>query len=105
MDSSGGPSGWFGAAKMTDAGQIKLALSEIVSILRAGGNENWLRSIENFRAQMEDDPIATPPRILSIFGGMGSFNDLILYKNGQPLSKENEQLDRLRSKLYDLCHG
>jgi hypothetical protein len=30
---------------------------------------------------------------------MGSLNDLVLHKNGQPLTKENDELDKLRTKF------
>ncbi|WP_425319215.1 DUF6966 domain-containing protein [Chromobacterium violaceum] len=45
------------------------------------------------------------PTALSLYGGMGSLNDLILYKDGQPLAKENVELDSFRIKLHALCHG
>jgi hypothetical protein len=40
----------------------------------------------------------------SMFGGMASLNDVILYEDRQPVANENRELDALRSKLYDLCH-
>jgi hypothetical protein len=35
-----------------------------------------------------------------LYGGMGSFNDIVLHKNGIPLIRENDELDDLRHKLY-----
>ena len=31
---------------------------------------------------------------------MGSFNDIVLHKNGLPLRKENEELEDLSHRLY-----
>ncbi|QND84420.1 Uncharacterized protein ChrSV_2193 [Chromobacterium vaccinii] len=53
---------------------------------------------------MAIDQVRTSGKILSMYGGMGSLNDLILYKDGQPLVKENVELDSLRVKLHTLCH-
>ncbi|WP_421831858.1 DUF6966 domain-containing protein [Limnobacter sp.] len=36
-----------------------------------------------------------------IFGGMGSFSDLVLYKNARVLVVENNQLETLRRALYE----
>jgi len=33
---------------------------------------------------------------------MGSFNDLVLHKDGFPLKKENNELDALRKNLYGI---
>lgn len=40
-------------------------------------------------------------KILSIYGGAGSFNDLVLYKDGVFYMKENNKLERLRNGLYN----
>ena len=34
---------------------------------------------------------------------MGSFNDLVLHKNGTPLIQENIELDSLKNNLYLEC--
>ena len=38
-------------------------------------------------------------------GGMGSFLDLVLHKDGKPLIEENNRLDKLRHELYQECVG
>ena len=32
-------------------------------------------------------------------------DDIVLYRNGDPLIKENNRLDYLRSKLYVFCES
>lgn len=44
-------------------------------------------------------------RFLGLFGGMGSLNDLILHRDGQPLGWENVQLAALRRKAWHLADG
>ncbi|WP_438826910.1 DUF6966 domain-containing protein [Salmonella enterica] len=38
----------------------------------------------------------------TLYGGMGSFNDLVLHKAGIPDKDENNKLDLLRHELYGL---
>ncbi|MDR6156907.1 hypothetical protein QF023_000423 [Chryseobacterium sp. SLBN-27] len=38
--------------------------------------------------------------IKNIYGGMGSFNDLVLYKDGKVDIEANEKLSALREDLY-----
>jgi hypothetical protein len=42
---------------------------------------------------------------MSLYGGMGSINDVVLYENAKPLLDENNQLQGLLSELYELCAG
>ena len=35
--------------------------------------------------------------------GMGPLNDVVLYKDGKILKNENDNLDDLRERLYQLC--
>lgn len=41
--------------------------------------------------------------ILSLYGGMGSLNDVVLYKDGEPNLEINDEFDTLRTKVFDLC--
>lgn len=42
--------------------------------------------------------------ILPIFGGMGTFNDLVLHKDPvTPLIEENDRMNLLSDKLFSLC--
>ena len=77
----------------------------MAELLRIGGIGDWAVALETLQNEIAIDPIRTSAKILGMYGGMGSLNDLILYKDGQPLAKENTELDELRSKLYSLCHS
>jgi hypothetical protein len=76
----------------------------MVDILRMGEVNDWALALENFGKEIEISPYSTSSNILSTFGGIGSINDIVIYKNGQPLIDENREFDELRSRLYDLCH-
>lgn len=83
---------------------IQTILSQMAELLRAGEVNSWAFALDKFAIEIADYPDVTRAKILSTFGGMGSLNDLVLYKNGQPLTAENGEFDELRSKLYSLCH-
>lgn len=84
--------------------ECHIILARMTGLLRLGNLTDWADGLERLGYKMVGDPDATTVRILSLYGGMGSLNDLVLYKDGAVLSKENVELDDLRSRLYDLCH-
>ncbi|WP_442965738.1 MULTISPECIES: DUF6966 domain-containing protein [unclassified Pseudomonas] len=43
--------------------------------------------------------------LISLYGGMGSINDVVLYENAKPLLDENNELQGLLSDLHQLCAG
>lgn len=83
---------------------IEIVLKRMAELLREGELHDWANALERFRGEIRSSPSAIAARILAIYGGMGSFNDLILYSNGRLLVAENVELDALRSELYQLCH-
>lgn len=92
------------AVKMTNIQSIQIVLSRMIELLREGELHDWAIAFEKFKNQVATSPSDTCATILSTFGGMGSLNDLVVYKNGQPLIAENGELDNLRTKLFTLCH-
>lgn len=76
----------------------------MAKLLRLAGINDWALALETFESEIVKSPDATSAKILSTFGGMGSLNDLVLYKNGQPLIAENGEFGKLRSELFSLCH-
>ena len=76
----------------------------MAELLRLAVRDDWANALENVCGEIRNSPDATAARILALYGGMGSLNDIVLYANGQPLAAENVELDALRSELYQLCH-
>lgn len=90
---------------MIDVQSVQTVLVRMIDLLRQGGLSDWARALDESRREMLQDPEATTAKILSMYGGMGSLNDLILYKDGKVLVSESNELDDLRSKLYSLCRA
>jgi len=88
---------------MNDINNIENTLVKMIDLLRLSGVNNWADALESTSQELATRPVQVASKILSMYGGMGSLNDVILYDNGQPLSKENTEFDGLRTSLYDLC--
>lgn len=82
---------------------IERVLEKIAQLLRQSMHNDWANALEKFHSEIEASESITIANILAMYGGMGSLNDLVLYKDGQPLAPENTEFDALRSQLYLLC--
>ncbi|MCF6252868.1 MAG: hypothetical protein L3J75_16605 [Methylococcaceae bacterium] len=88
---------------MNDIKNIENTLVKMIDLLRLSGVDNWADALKLISQELATRPKQVASKILSMYGGMGSLNDVILYRDGQPLSKENTEFDDLRTSLYDLC--
>lgn len=81
-------------------------IESVIELLVSAGETNWAAAFIDFRKQCDNPDVDNLERlrgeILRIYGGMGSFNDLVLYEQGQPMIKENQKLDKLRKELFYL---
>jgi cobalamin-dependent methionine synthase I len=82
--------------------QIKQTLSQMADVLRQCERQEWADRLDAYRARLYADSQATVADIISLYGGMGSINDIVLYKNMQPRMAENQVFDQLRGQLFDL---
>lgn len=89
---------------MKNIPKIQLVLSNLAVLLQSGGENNWAHLLNQLNHEIENEPNAAFSKLFSLFGGMGSFGDIVLYRDGQPLIAENNELSELRSTLYELCH-
>ncbi|UFU08251.1 DUF6966 domain-containing protein [Ruania halotolerans] len=102
--------GKFDAAESPDV-QIDALLTDLeyaVAILeRAGGPDGWIRWLKSDHDRICARDIYGLDHLLSAFGGMGSFNDVVLHSmNGNRGSDEelvlaNEHLRIVRSRIWD----
>jgi len=88
---------------MTTVKQIQFVMEKMTVILRSGALYDWAITLDKLRDEIALEPNATARTILAMYGGMGSLNDIILYRNGQPLISENNDFDLLRSQLFEFC--
>lgn len=87
---------------MKNIQKIRLLLKRVADLLRAASRDDWASALEGFLDKNEADVAVA--EILSMYGGMGSLNDIVLYKDGQLLVDENIEFDALRVELYQILH-
>lgn len=81
---------------------VKEYCVEIYKLLIEVEEFDWAKCFENFILELEkSEDKSVYRKIISIFGGMGSFNDLVLYKKGILCRKENDTLSELKKGLYN----
>ncbi len=84
---------------------LKSTIQELIELFEEQNLEHWAEMYKRILFYIDDDLEYAKYKIQSTIGGMGSMDDIVLYRNGDPLIKENNRLDYLRSKLYVFCES
>jgi len=80
--------------------EIKKTVKDISDILSSNDEDEWAKTFEKLSSGLDSEYELSLNALKRLYGGMGSFNDIVLHKNGMPLIHENEELDDLRHMLY-----
>jgi hypothetical protein len=91
---------------MTGLDKITALIDRIIVLMMSVGETDWLKSLESLRRRCdmvcsEKEKRGLLGDILGMYGGMGGFSDLVLFKGDKVLFAENEELDCLRRQLFD----
>lgn len=81
--------------------EIRKILLEIIEILDIVGEYDWIITLNGLYADNVSSQKDWLRKIKGLFGGMGSFTDLVLMRNGIICIDENNKLDQLRDRLYN----
>ncbi|TAK77389.1 MAG: hypothetical protein EPO11_02740 [Gammaproteobacteria bacterium] len=86
--------------------KIKNLIFKVIPLLKLGNENYWLNYFNYVLASFDNSN--NEKEIIRSFsqifkGGMGSFSDLVLHRNGIPLIEENNQLESLKDQLFDAC--
>ncbi|AIR07374.1 hypothetical protein JT31_22995 [Cedecea neteri] len=87
---------------MTNIDEIESILDEMCRILKECNLERWANILLDIKKMVRHDTKEARYSIMSLYGGMGSLNDLVLFKDGVMLVEENDVFDELRNRLYHL---
>lgn len=81
--------------------RLRSTLAEAAALLRSHGEEHWTAWLQRCLLSLGAYDAQAIDSILSAFGGMGSFNDLVVCaSNGHTISKAEESL--VNTRLDDL---
>ncbi|HKQ83812.1 MAG TPA: hypothetical protein VJS42_16585 [Steroidobacteraceae bacterium] len=84
-------------------------MADIVALLRADNEQHWSRYVDDCRNRMLAPDYSGVEKLLSSYGGMGSFNDVVIgYSESDKgwkanAKKLNENLNLLRTQAYELA--
>jgi hypothetical protein len=78
-------------------------LLRLAELLEQHDEESWGTALRRLLLEYETAPTEVRAKIRQLYGGMGSFNDLILQDEHGPLRNKNDDLDRLRKELFSIC--
>jgi len=82
--------------------KIRSTINDIIVILQGSNERYWVNIFEKCLILLDNDYEQCLYNLKRLYGGMGSFNDLVLHKADIPVKDENNKLDRLRHELYTL---
>jgi hypothetical protein len=89
---------------MEDCERLYSIVSQMLPLLRANGHADWARQLEGYAAEYDDDSLRTKHNIRRLYGGMGSFSDIVLQtSDGRRVVPDDDTFDRLRSELWQVC--
>ncbi len=83
--------------------ELITVLEEILSILERVKEQHWSLVIADSKMRIEKSDYSGIEKLLGCYGGMGSFNDLVLGSSAG--NTENEELYNLRSKAWELAEA
>ena len=92
--------------------ELMRKLSEAVQVLEAGREAHWRSWMQDVQRRLADSDYSGIEKLLKAYGGMGSFNDLVLGGTddvrGTPYFSErdrqlNDRLGALREEMYQLA--
>lgn len=92
---------------MDDMIKLLNVLNKITELLTSVDEKNWNKTFKYFineahEIKTENEKKNLLSKILQIYGGLGSFSDLVIYVNGQVMIKENIKLEELRKELFNI---
>ena len=76
-------------------------LHQIEALLAEYDQTQWAAKVASCLASVERSDAQGLQRFLSFFGGMGSLNDVLLCRDGAPISVSNDKLRTLLNRAYE----
>ncbi|MGE3182990.1 MAG: hypothetical protein AB7N71_15290 [Phycisphaerae bacterium] len=88
-----------------DGPTIRELLGAVVALLESNDAQSWATYFQEARECLATSGERSIASILQTYGGMGSFNDLVLGCPENRLNEQNRRLDQLRRELYHRCRA
>lgn len=82
--------------------KLLISIKRMAELLTLSKQHQWAATLTSPLTDPEIKP-NLERFILSLYGGMGSLNDIVLYINGEANSEINDEFDDLRTSVFELC--
>lgn len=87
-------------------------LDKIIVLLKQDDERHWSAWLESSKTRLINSDYSGVEHFLSAYGGMGSFNDLVIgqtmidgeFQWKESATKNNDKLSRLRTSAYDIAN-
>jgi len=83
-----------------DVARLAETLEAMTILLKLHGDNGWAEQIEQCRSSIAQSDYHGVDRLLCLYGGMGSLNDVILQSGGVAPAEDNERFDALRTDAW-----
>ena len=91
--------------------ELVCVLDDIIEVLAADGKTHWKKWMQESKTRIMNSDYSGIEHLLNAFGGMGSFNDLIICQDqieGRfvwKVGQKNDRLSELRSRAWELARS
>ena len=83
-----------------DVARLAEILEAMTTLLKLHGDNGWAEQVERCRSTIAQSDYHGVDRLLCLYGGMGSLNDVILQSGGVVPTDDNERFDALRTDAW-----
>jgi hypothetical protein len=84
-----------------DVARLAGTLEAMTTLLKLHGDNGWADQIERCRSSIAQSDYHGVDRLLRLYGGMGSLNDVILQSDGVAPADDNERFEALRTDAWE----
>ncbi|MEG3172186.1 MAG: hypothetical protein EOO77_04240 [Oxalobacteraceae bacterium] len=83
-----------------DVARLAGTLEAMVTLLKLHGDNGWAEKVERCRSSIAQSDYHGVDRLLRLYGGMGSLNDVVLQSGGIAPAEDNERFNALRTDAW-----
>ncbi|HXH14816.1 MAG TPA: hypothetical protein VNJ10_01645 [Sphingomonas sp.] len=81
-----------------EAARLAQTLEAMTALLKLHANDEWAEQIERCRSSIARSDYHGVERLLHLYGGLGSLNDVVLQSGGTTPMEDNDRFDALGNR-------
>jgi len=92
--------------------ELIAVLDKLIDLLESDDQRHWVAELRESKRRLASSDHSGVEYLLASYGGMGSFNDLIIHQSSDDgefswkpgYERANEELDKLRNRAWELAN-